>query len=130
MKWALRNKTDEKGLKWRFSSCWFSLICTLPYIFLSFIRTILLSSILCENTRKSLNLQICNGTFQNIDFFRLFKYGGRVGKRLVKFYHPLQLANFSLRLVQNNLHYVNIMNFESILCVFLFNTGMFQRIEN
>ena len=52
MKWALRNKTTEKGLKWRFSSCWFSLICTLPYIFLSFIRTVLPSSMLCENTRK------------------------------------------------------------------------------
>ena len=35
-----------------------SLICTLPYIFLSFIRTILSSSMLCENTRKSLNQQI------------------------------------------------------------------------
>ena len=58
MKWALRNKTAEKGLKWRFSSGWFSLICTLPYIFLSFIRTILPSSMLCENTRKSVNLQI------------------------------------------------------------------------
>ena len=44
------------------------------------------------------------GTFQNIDFFRLFKYGGRVGKRLVKFFHPLQVANFSMLLVQNSLH--------------------------
>ena len=32
--------------------------CTLPYKFLSLIRTILPSSMLCENTRKSLNLQI------------------------------------------------------------------------
>ena len=55
MKWAFRNKTAEKGRKLRFSSCWFSLICSLPYIFLSFIRTILPSSMLCENTRKSLN---------------------------------------------------------------------------
>ena len=31
---------------------------TLPYIFLSCIRTILPSSMLCENTRKSLNLQV------------------------------------------------------------------------
>ena len=54
MKWAFRNKTDEKRPK----SCWFSLICSLPYIFLSFIRTILPSSMLCENTRKSLNQQI------------------------------------------------------------------------
>ena len=37
------------------SSCWISLICSLPYIFLSFIQTILPSSMLCENTRKSLN---------------------------------------------------------------------------
>ena len=69
------------------------------------------------------------GTFQNIDFFRLFKYGGRVRKRLVKFYHRLQVANFSMRLVQNSLHYVNIMTYESILGVVLFKTGMFQRIE-
>ena len=60
MKWAFRNKTakKKKGRKWRFSSCWFSLICSLPYIFLSFIRTIFSSSMLCENTRKSLNQQI------------------------------------------------------------------------
>ena len=58
MEWALRNKTAEKGLKWQLSSGWFSFKCTLPYIFLSFIRTILPSSKLCENTRKSLNLQI------------------------------------------------------------------------
>ena len=51
------------------------------------------------------------GTFQNIYFFRLFKYGGRVGKRLVKFCHPLQVAHFSLLLVQNSLHYVNIYEF-------------------
>ena len=111
-------------------SCWFSLICILPYIFLSFIRTVLRSSILCENTKKSLNLQIWVSTFQNIDFFRLFKYGGRVGKRLVKICQPLQVANVSLLLVKNSLHYVNIMTFESILGVFLFKTGMFQRIEN
>ena len=63
-------------------------------------------------------------------FFRLLKYGGRVGKRLLKFCHPLQVANCSMLLVQNSLHYVNIMTFESILGVFLFKTGMFQRIEN
>ena len=60
------------------------------------------------------------GTFQNIDFFRLFKYGGRVGKGIVKFCHPLQVANFSMLLVQNSLHDINIMTFESILSVFLF----------
>ena len=63
-------------------------------------------------------------------FFRLFKYGGRVGKGIVKFCHPLQVANFSMLLVQNCLRYVNIMTFESILGVFLFKTGMFQRIKN
>ena len=62
--------------------------------------------------------------------FRLFKYGGRVGKRLVKFCHPLQVANFSMFLVQNILHYVNIMTFESSLGVFLFKAVMFQRIKN
>ena len=85
---------------------------------------------LCENTRKSLNQQIWIWRFQNIDFFRLFKYGGRVGKGIVKFYHPLQVANFSMFLVQNSLRYINIMTFESILSVFLFKTGMFQRIKN
>ena len=51
-------------------------------------------------------------------------------KRLVKFCHTLQVAIFSMLLVQNSLHYVNIMTFESILGVFLLKTGMFQRIEN
>ena len=68
--------------------------------------------------------------FKILIFFRLLKYGGRVKKRLVKFCHPLQVANFLLLLVRNSLHYVNIMNFESTLGVFLFKTGMFQRIEN
>ena len=65
-----------------------------------------------------------------MDFFRLFKYGGRVGKGIVKFCHPLQVANFSNLLVQNSLRYINIMTFESILCVFSFKTGMFQTIKN
>ena len=68
--------------------------------------------------------------FKILIFFRLFKYGGRVGKRLIKFCHPLQVANFSMLLVQNSLHYVNIMTFESFLGVCLFKTGMFQRIKN
>ena len=51
-------------------------------------------------------------------------------KGIVKFCHPLQVANFSMLLVQNGLRYVNIMTFESILGVFLFKTGMFQRIIN
>ena len=66
--------------------------------------------------------------FKILIFFQLFKYGGMVGKRLVKFCHPLQVANFSMFLVQNSLHYVNILTFESSLGVFLFTTGMFQRI--
>ena len=40
MKYGVRNKQPKKGSKWRFSSCWFSLICTQPYIFHSFVRTI------------------------------------------------------------------------------------------
>ena len=62
-------------------------------------------------------------------FFRLFKFGGRVGKGIIKFCHPLQVAKFSM-LLKNCLRYVNIMTFESILSVFLFKTGMFQRIKN
>ena len=41
-----------------------------------------------------------------------------------------QLHFFSMRLVQNSMRYVYIMTFESILGVFLFKTGLFQRIEN
>ena len=55
---------------------------------------------------------------------------GRVGKGIVKFCHPLQVANLSMFLVQNSLRCINIMTFESILSVFLFKTGMFQRIKN
>ena len=51
-------------------------------------------------------------------------------KGLVKFCHPLQVAIFSLLLVQNSLRYVNTMTFESILSICLFKTGMFQRIKN
>ena len=68
--------------------------------------------------------------FKILIFFRLFKYGGRVGKILVKFCHPLRVAHSSMRLVQNSLRYVNFMTFESILGVFLFKTGLFQRIKN
>ena len=56
--------------------------------------------------------------FKILIFFRLFKYGGMVGKGIAKFCHPLQVANFSMILVQNCLRYVNIMTFESILGVF------------
>ena len=68
--------------------------------------------------------------FKILIFFRLFKYGGRVGKGIVKFCHPLQVANFSMLLVQNCLPYVNNMTFEIILGVFLFKRGIFQRIKN
>ena len=84
---------------------------------------------LCENTRKSLNQQIWIWRFQNIDFFRLFKYGGRVGKGIVKFYHTLQVANFSMLLVQNSLRYINIMTFESILSVFCSRQVCFKELK-
>ena len=48
---------------------------------------------------------------------------------MVKFCHPLQIANFSMLLVQNSLRYINVMTFESILSVFLFKRGTFQRIK-
>ena len=57
MKWAFRNKTAEERLKMAIFKL-SALICSLPYIFLSFIRTTLPSSMLCENIRKSLNQQI------------------------------------------------------------------------
>ena len=50
-------------------------------------------------------------------------------KGIVTFCHPLQVANFSLLLVQNSLRYVNTMTFESILSICLFKTGVFQRIK-
>ena len=68
--------------------------------------------------------------FKILIFFQFLKYGGRVEKGIVKFCHPLQVANFSMLLVQNSLRYVNIMTFESILGACLFKTGMFQRIKN
>ena len=43
-----------------------------------------------------------------------------VGLENVNFCHPLQVANFSMLLVQNSLHCVNIATFESNLGVFLF----------
>ena len=68
--------------------------------------------------------------FKILIFFQRFKYGGRVENGIVKFCHPLQVANFSMLLVQNSLRYVNIMTFECILGACLFKTGMFQRIKN
>ena len=58
MKWAFRYKTAEKRPKMAiFKLMVLSYMLTTLY-FLSFIRTTLPSSILCENTRKSLNQQI------------------------------------------------------------------------
>ena len=68
--------------------------------------------------------------FKILIFSDFSSFGGRVGKGIVKFCHPLQVAKFSMLLVQNCLRYVNIMTFESILGAFLFKTGMFQRIKN
>ena len=68
--------------------------------------------------------------FKILIFFRLFKYGGSVGKGIVKFCHPLQVLNFSMLLVRNSLCYVYIVTFESILVVCLFKTDMYQRIKN
>ena len=58
MKRALRNKTDEKRLKMAIFKLLVLSYMHTTYIFLSFIRAILRSSILCENIRKSLNLLI------------------------------------------------------------------------
>ena len=64
MKWGSRNNTAEKKAEnGGFENGDFQVvgslsICTLPYIFLSLIRTVLPSSMLCENSRKSLNQQI------------------------------------------------------------------------
>ena len=93
MKSGERNKTAVKGLNWRFSSRWSSRICKLPYIF---IRTILTSSMLYENTRKSLNLQIWVWLISNIDFR---KFRDRVVKRAVTFCRPLLVAVFSRGLI-------------------------------
>ena len=62
-------------------------------------------------------------------FFPLFKYGGRVEKGIVKFCHPLQVAIFSMLLVQNSLRYVNIMTFKSILGVCLFEQVCFKELK-
>ena len=67
--------------------------------------------------------------FKILIFFPLFKYRGRVGKQLVKFCHPLQVANFSLLLVQNSLRYVNIMTFKSILGVFFSRQVCFNELK-
>ena len=67
--------------------------------------------------------------FKILIFFRLFKYGGRVGKILEKFCHPLPVANFSMRLAQNSMRYVYIMTFESILGVFCSRQVCFKELK-
>ena len=57
-----------------------------------------------EKEFESANIGLAH--FKILIFFRLFKYGGRVGKGIVKFCHPLQVANFSMLLVQNSLCYL------------------------
>ena len=64
--------------------------------------------------------------FKILIFSDFSSMGVGLKKRIVKFCHTLQVANFSMR----SLCYVNITTFESSLCVVLFKTGMFQRIKN
>ena len=68
--------------------------------------------------------------FKILIFSDFSSMGVGLEKYSKKFGHPLQVANFSMRLVQNSMRYVNIMTFESILGVFLFKTGLFKRIKN
>ena len=57
---------------------------------LVFLNLVLTRSILRENTRKSLNLQIWIWfTFKILIFYDFSSMGGRVAKRVVKFCHPL-----------------------------------------
>ena len=58
----------KKCLKWRFSSCWFSLICTLPCIFHFYSK-----NMNKFYARKRLNLQYGFDTCIHIEFFRFFK---------------------------------------------------------
>ena len=62
-------------------------------------------------------------------FSRLFKNGGRVGKGIVKFCHPLQVANYSMLLVQNSLRNVNTMTFVSIQGVFCSRQVCFRELK-
>ena len=126
MKWSFRNKTAEKRLQMAsFELLVLSYMLTTLYISFFYSNNITKFYVIQEKVWINKYGFV---TFQNTDFFRLFKYGGRVWKGIIKFCHPLQVANLSMLLVQNCLRYVNIMNFESILDVFLFKTGMIQRI--
>ena len=61
MEWAFRNKTAEKRLKMAiFKLLVLSYMLTTLHVYISFFysNNIFPSSMLCENTRKSLNQQI------------------------------------------------------------------------
>ena len=117
MKWALRNKTDEKK---KAENGDIQVVGSLLYAHYPIYFFLLFEQyyqvLCCVKIQEKFWINKYGfGTFQNIDFFRLFKYGGRVRKGIVKFCHPLQVANFSMLLVQNCLRYVNIMTFERIV---------------
>ena len=63
--------------------------------------------------------------FKILIFSDFSSMGVGLEKILVKFCHPLPVADFSMRLVQNSLYYVNIMTVESTIGVYLF-----KRIKN
>ena len=126
MKWALRYKIAEKRLK----------MAIFKWLVLSYMHTtIYISFFYSNNITKFYVVRKYKKKFESTNiglthFKILILPTFQVGKRLVKFCHPLQVAIFSTLLVQNSLHYVNNMTFESFLGVFLFKTGMFQRIKN
>ena len=124
MKWALRNKTAEKKL------LVLSYMHITLYISFFYSNNITKFYFVSKYKKKFESTNMGLAHFKILIFFRFFKYGGRVGKGIVKFCRQLQVVNLSMLLGQNSLRYVNIMTFESILAVFLFKTGMFQRNEN
>ena len=74
MKWAINNKTSEKRLKMAtFKLLVLSYMHTTLYIYFFYSNnTKLISSMLCENTRKSLNLQIWVWHVSKYSFFADF----------------------------------------------------------
>ena len=117
MKLALRNQTSEKRLKTAISNLLVH-FSTLPY-YISFFYS--------NNITKLYVMWKCKKKFEttNMDLahFKLLIFSDFSSM-------GVGLENDSMRLVQNSLHCVNIMTFDSNLCVFLLKTGMFQRIEN
>ena len=95
MKRGVRNKTAIERLKMAiFKPSILSYMHTTLYI--SFLYSNYINKfMLCENTGKkfeSTNMGFAN--FKILIFPRLFKYEGRVVKRVLKFHHPLEVANF------------------------------------